>query len=145
MVIRAAALRVLRYLIKTESDVATFNNLKLPYLVMRYFLYYFSNTQFSFISITPVNVLHVFSIQDNINEINCASLAHWLKAIKPNNFVDVTETNNNNKCKYFGLQHQKEENKKIWQTTKSIHTQTLILNKIVLIFCGISFCIDYCL
>ncbi|XP_026729335.1 rapamycin-insensitive companion of mTOR [Trichoplusia ni] len=35
MVIRAAALRVLRYLIKTESDVATFNNLKLPYLVIR--------------------------------------------------------------------------------------------------------------
>lgn len=36
MVIRAAALRVLRYLIKIESDVATFNTLKLPYLVMRY-------------------------------------------------------------------------------------------------------------
>ncbi|CAB3243727.1 unnamed protein product [Arctia plantaginis] len=35
MVIRASALRVLRYLIKTESDVATFNNLKLPYLVIR--------------------------------------------------------------------------------------------------------------
>ncbi|CAH0749763.1 unnamed protein product [Diatraea saccharalis] len=35
MVIRAAALRVLRYLIKTESDVATFNTLKLPYLVTR--------------------------------------------------------------------------------------------------------------
>ncbi|CAH2107437.1 unnamed protein product [Euphydryas editha] len=35
MIIRAAALRVLRYLIKTESDVATFNTLKLPYLVMR--------------------------------------------------------------------------------------------------------------
>ncbi|XP_037299313.1 rapamycin-insensitive companion of mTOR isoform X2 [Manduca sexta] len=35
MVIRAAALRVLRYLIKTENDVATFNNLKLPYLVIR--------------------------------------------------------------------------------------------------------------
>ncbi|XP_026328283.1 rapamycin-insensitive companion of mTOR [Hyposmocoma kahamanoa] len=35
MVIRAAALRVLRYLIKIESDVATFNTLKLPYLVMR--------------------------------------------------------------------------------------------------------------
>lgn len=35
MVIRAAALRVLRYLIKTESDVATFNYLKLPYLVVR--------------------------------------------------------------------------------------------------------------
>ncbi|KAL4710437.1 hypothetical protein ACJJTC_008839 [Scirpophaga incertulas] len=35
MVIRAAALRVLRYLIKTESDVATFNILKLPYLVTR--------------------------------------------------------------------------------------------------------------
>ncbi|XP_034824961.1 rapamycin-insensitive companion of mTOR [Maniola hyperantus] len=35
MVIRAAALRVLRYLIKTETDVATFNNLKLPYLVIR--------------------------------------------------------------------------------------------------------------
>ncbi|XP_046960135.1 rapamycin-insensitive companion of mTOR [Vanessa cardui] len=35
MVIRAAALRVLRYLIKTESDVATFNTLKLPYLVIR--------------------------------------------------------------------------------------------------------------
>ncbi|XP_059062145.1 rapamycin-insensitive companion of mTOR [Achroia grisella] len=35
MVIRATALRVLRYLIKTESDVATFNNLKLSYLVTR--------------------------------------------------------------------------------------------------------------
>lgn len=35
MVIRASALRVLRYLIKSESDVATFNNLKLPYLVIR--------------------------------------------------------------------------------------------------------------
>ncbi|XP_072940990.1 rapamycin-insensitive companion of mTOR isoform X2 [Epargyreus clarus] len=35
IVIRAAALRVLRYLIKTESDVATFNILKLPYLVIR--------------------------------------------------------------------------------------------------------------
>ncbi|KAF9798869.1 hypothetical protein SFRURICE_020433 [Spodoptera frugiperda] len=35
MVIRASALRVLRYLIKTESDVATFNNLKLPFLVIR--------------------------------------------------------------------------------------------------------------
>ncbi|KAL0840448.1 hypothetical protein ABMA28_015699 [Loxostege sticticalis] len=35
MVIRAAALRVLRYLIKTESDVATFNTLKLQYLVTR--------------------------------------------------------------------------------------------------------------
>ncbi|KAJ2946926.1 hypothetical protein O0L34_g16268 [Tuta absoluta] len=35
IVIRAAALRVLRYLIKTESDVATFNTLKLPYLVIR--------------------------------------------------------------------------------------------------------------
>ncbi|XP_063890175.1 rapamycin-insensitive companion of mTOR [Helicoverpa armigera] len=35
MVIRASALRVLRYLIKTETDVATFNNLKLPYLVIR--------------------------------------------------------------------------------------------------------------
>ncbi|XP_061377778.1 rapamycin-insensitive companion of mTOR [Danaus plexippus] len=35
MVIRAAGLRVLRYLIKTESDIATFNNLKLPYLVTR--------------------------------------------------------------------------------------------------------------
>ncbi|KAG7299403.1 hypothetical protein JYU34_016353 [Plutella xylostella] len=35
VVIRAAALRVLRYLIKTESDVAAFNNLKIPYLVMR--------------------------------------------------------------------------------------------------------------
>ncbi|XP_061709470.1 LOW QUALITY PROTEIN: uncharacterized protein LOC133519480 [Cydia pomonella] len=35
MVLRAAALRVLRYLIRTESDVATFNNLRLPYLVTR--------------------------------------------------------------------------------------------------------------
>ncbi|XP_049865894.1 rapamycin-insensitive companion of mTOR [Pectinophora gossypiella] len=35
MLIRAAALRVLRYLINTESDVATFNTLKLPYLVTR--------------------------------------------------------------------------------------------------------------
>ncbi|XP_039749145.1 rapamycin-insensitive companion of mTOR [Pararge aegeria] len=35
MVIRAAGLRVLRYLIKTEGDVATFNHLKLPYLVIR--------------------------------------------------------------------------------------------------------------
>ncbi|KAJ8732665.1 hypothetical protein PYW07_015264 [Mythimna separata] len=35
MVIRASALRVLRYLIKTETDVATFNNLKLPFLVIR--------------------------------------------------------------------------------------------------------------
>ncbi|XP_041976707.1 rapamycin-insensitive companion of mTOR [Aricia agestis] len=35
MVIRAAALRVLRYLLKTESDVATFNVMKLPYLVVR--------------------------------------------------------------------------------------------------------------
>lgn len=35
MVIRASALRVLRYLIKTENDVATFNNLKLPFLVIR--------------------------------------------------------------------------------------------------------------
>ncbi|CAH2075234.1 unnamed protein product, partial [Iphiclides podalirius] len=35
MVIRAAALRVLRYLIKTESDVATFNILKLPHIVTR--------------------------------------------------------------------------------------------------------------
>ncbi|XP_013141294.1 PREDICTED: rapamycin-insensitive companion of mTOR [Papilio polytes] len=35
MVIRAAALRALRYLIKTESDVATFNILKLTHIVTR--------------------------------------------------------------------------------------------------------------
>ncbi|CAG5039959.1 unnamed protein product [Parnassius apollo] len=35
MVIRAAALRVLRYLIKTESDVSSFNILKLPHIVTR--------------------------------------------------------------------------------------------------------------
>lgn len=40
MAIRATALRVLRYLIKVESDVATFNNLKLPYLVARYVIFF---------------------------------------------------------------------------------------------------------
>ncbi|XP_038210519.1 rapamycin-insensitive companion of mTOR-like [Zerene cesonia] len=35
MLIRATALRVLRYLIRCESDVASFNALKLPYLVIR--------------------------------------------------------------------------------------------------------------
>ncbi|XP_053602519.1 rapamycin-insensitive companion of mTOR [Plodia interpunctella] len=35
MVLRATALRVLRYLIKSENDVATFNHLKLSYLVAR--------------------------------------------------------------------------------------------------------------
>ncbi|CAK1553660.1 unnamed protein product [Leptosia nina] len=35
MLMRATALRVLRYLIQNESDVATFNALKLPYLVIR--------------------------------------------------------------------------------------------------------------
>ncbi|XP_060801043.1 rapamycin-insensitive companion of mTOR [Amyelois transitella] len=35
MALRATALRVLRYLIKTENDVATFNHLKLSYLVAR--------------------------------------------------------------------------------------------------------------
>ncbi|XP_045493757.1 rapamycin-insensitive companion of mTOR isoform X2 [Colias croceus] len=35
MLIRATALRVLRYLIRCESDVASFNALKLPFLVIR--------------------------------------------------------------------------------------------------------------
>lgn len=35
VVIRAGALRALRYMIKTESDVAVFNSLRLPYLVIR--------------------------------------------------------------------------------------------------------------
>lgn len=36
VVIRAAALRALRYMIKNESDVAIFNTLKLSHLVTRY-------------------------------------------------------------------------------------------------------------
>lgn len=35
MVIRAAALRVIRHLLKTDYDVTIFNNMKLPYLVVR--------------------------------------------------------------------------------------------------------------
>ncbi|XP_045512078.1 rapamycin-insensitive companion of mTOR [Pieris brassicae] len=35
MLMRATALRVLRYLIQNDSDVATFNSLKLPYLIIR--------------------------------------------------------------------------------------------------------------
>lgn len=35
IVIRAAALRALRYMIKNEHDVAIFNTMRLPYLVIR--------------------------------------------------------------------------------------------------------------